>query len=456
MAIPKRQVKIQLNKTEPTPLTVEKLKEQLDNIGLNCAATDPKRLKKYKEDVESQFKDGTNQSFSILKHKASSDGSPYYDSMYGNVNAPYLGTEEASKGDWEPDGSAIGYSTQLSTVIFPRNFDFLMQNRIGFAGNKSEERTTSGRFETVDAIKELFIQVGVESSASLVKGLDKTTLNSILSNAIAPLNEGNVQNYDRPDSRVIFLVENYNPVTEHADAIGVLGIDWRLTIKNYKEKKKEVKHDTTLTISTRSVLYDSVEALEGDIQFVKSHFGLDVFDVIPPKKRKLKIFNALPLPNEDTFLQGLPLIAKDEFVDVMVLYSPNLQSVGTLDNSGSDVQSSYSKSITSGFTFSTSQKISASTELEAGVVFAKGKVSIGFELSFTEQWNKSQTETITFTAPPGKLAYTYQGYVLSRTLRYSPETFSYKYVDSEGRFLTNILKTSPEPIVGAISEVENV
>ncbi|WAC01352.1 hypothetical protein N7U66_14940 [Lacinutrix neustonica] len=323
-----------------------------------------------------------------------------------------------------------------------------MSNRGGFNGHTSEERTKEDKYETVDAIKEMFVQVGIEASASLIKGLDKTSLNSILSNAIAPLDRPEGKDYNESDSRVVFLIENYNPITEEADAIGVLGIDWSLSITDYKEKKQKPKHDTKLVVSTRSVLYDDLNVLEGDLQFIKAHFGDDLFGAIPSKQKEVKIFEKLPSPDEDVFKYGLPLTAKNEYVDVLIMYSPNLQSVGSIDNTDSDLETSLSKTITSGFTFTMGQKISVGAEFEAGVVFAKGKASINLEVSFSEQWNNSQSETIAFKAPAGKSAYCYQGYLLTRYLRFSPKDQSYKYVESEGRFLTNILKTSQKPIVG--------
>lgn len=455
MPIPGKKIKLDLLKTEPSQLTVEALEKQLNNIGLDCAHTQKDRLARYKEEVEKQFPDGINQSFGIQKPSPSKDGSLYYKSIYGNADAPFLGMEEASKSDWQPEGSALGYSTDLSTIIYPKNFTFLMENKTGFTGTKSQERIEQNKYDTVEAIKQLFVTVAIEASASLVKGLDKTTLNSIFSNAIGPINEGNVKDYDMPDSRVIFLVENYDPIKNEASAIGVLGVDWHLKIKDYQEKKKSPLHDTTLKVSTRSVLYDDLTKMDADLQFIKSHLGLNMVGGIPPRNKKLKIFDKIPPANQDSFDQGLPLIAKDDFVDVIILYAPDLESVGSIDNSDSDGQSSYSKSLTSGFTFSMGQKISVGAEFEAGVVFAKGKFSVSLELSFTEQWNNSQTETITFSVPGRKKAFTYQGYVLSRKLRYSPETRTFAYIESEGRFLTNVLKTSDEPIIGVSQVMES-
>lgn len=74
------------------------------------------------------------------------------------------------------------------------------------------------------------------------------------SNAVAPLSDANAVITTSTGSRVIFLVENYDPVTDNADAIGVLTIWWHLTIQDYRNKPKDAtQHDTKLTIKSRSV-----------------------------------------------------------------------------------------------------------------------------------------------------------------------------------------------------------
>ena len=63
----------------------------------------------------------------------------------------------------------------------------------------------------------------------------------------------------------MFLVENYDPVTKNADAIGVLTIWWYLTIQDYMNKPKDATlHNAKLTIKSRSVLYSSLGDLHGD------------------------------------------------------------------------------------------------------------------------------------------------------------------------------------------------
>ena len=129
----------------------------------------------------------------------------------------------------------------------------------------------------------------------------------------------------------------------------------------------------------------------------------------------------------------------------MVVYAPDLENIGCIDNTGSDGQAQYSKTITSGFTFTAGQKISGGFKYGAGALFSKAEFNINFEISFTEQWNSSQSETVTFTVPKDSKAFLYQGYLRSAVLEFNTKTFQYSYKD-QGRFLSNIIKTTPKPI----------
>jgi hypothetical protein len=450
--IPVRKVRVELKPQTPSPLTVETIKTQLNNLGLNCAHTDVHRLEQYRRDVEAAIPAGSLQSYGIQAPKTSKDGEITYGGLFRNRDARYIGLENVADGEWTPSGSGLGYLSELSTVIFPSHFRMLKDNRPTFTGAQTSERVSQERKTTVEAVKEMFIQVGYEASAALVDGLDRASLNAILSNAIAPLNEGNVKDYENSDSRVVYLVKNYDPVTQEAEAIGVLGIDWSLKIVDYKEKKKNPEHDTTLRITTRAVMYTDIPTLMGDVQFVRNHLRDSIFSFIPPRG-KLEIFHTLPHPNEKTFYSGLPVLSKNEFAEVLILYAPNLESIGSIDNSTSKATTEYSKTVTSGFTFEMSQKIGVGAEFEAGIVLAKGKVTMNLELSFTEQWNESTSETSAFSVEAGEKCFMYQGYLLTRKLRYYPETNTYDYVNMEGRFLTDILKTSEEPIIGTVTQV---
>jgi hypothetical protein len=449
MAIPGKKISLDLNKAEPTQLTPESLKKQLADIGLTCKDAAVGSLKEYIAEVKSQLPRGVTQSFGINGPKPSESGALVYKSEFDLAAAPYTGLSQTSIGDWEPSGSALGYSADLEYVQFPSHFDYMYGNRekLGFTGVVSNPPPYTGKYDNVSAVKSLFVNVGITASSILVKGLDVSSIESILSNAIAPLTEANAQDYEVTDSRVIFLVDNYDPVKNEADAIGVLGINWHLQIKDYKEKKDTPKHDTTLTITARAVTYDSIDTLKKNVADIKAHFKANAFMMAAiPGRNSVEIYTDKPPATADTFANSLPTLAKADYSDVIVLFAPNLIGMGSIDNTKSPAESRYSKSVTSGFTFTASQTLSAEAYFEASAEVVKVGFKVGLSLTFTEQWNKSTTETIEFVVPAGKKAFNYQGTLVAATLRFDAASGGYSY-QSTAKFLTNTLVTSETPLV---------
>lgn len=137
----------------------------------------------------------------------------------------------------------------------------------------------------------------------------------------------------------------------------------------------------------------------------------------------------------------------------MVLFSPDLQNIGSIDNTHSQATSVYAKSVTTGFTLSSTQTIQIGAEFEAGIVLVKGKFTVGFSISFTEQYSKTTTETINFSVPPGEMAFTYQGTLRSQILEYDPAKDAYSY-KSSSLFLSPIMATTKDPIeTGAKAQI---
>jgi hypothetical protein len=169
---------------------------------------------------------------------------------------------------------------------------------------------------------------------------------------------------------------------------------------------------------------------------------------IPPGKGKLQIFDKLPPADADTFSKALPTVATANTLQAIVLYAPDLQNVGSIDNTTSQATTTWSQSVTSGFSFSTTQTLSIQAAVEVTIEVVKASLTVGFSISFTEQWSTSKTTTIEFSVPPGQRAFTYQGYLLSAVLTYDPSTNKYAY-GQMGRFVTSILATSATPLQGA-------
>lgn len=165
-----------------------------------------------------------------------------------------------------------------------------------------------------------------------------------------------------------------------------------------------------------------------------------------PSGHELKIFSELPPTTESTFNAGVPSTANQQEMLSIILFSPNLQLIASLDNTQSKVTSSYTTSVTTGFTFSSTQSLSITEDIGVNIEIVTEKTSITFALSVTEQWSKSTTQSMTFSCPPGEMAYVYQGTLMSRVLAFEANSAEYKWYTPTSRALTHVLVTKPEPI----------
>jgi len=318
----------------------------------------------------------------------------------------------------------------------------------GFQGHKASPFYKSGKYATVDAIIGMFTAVALNASASVVSGLDKVSLNAFLSNAIAPLKDQDVRDYNQSDNYLLFLVLGFNSSTGEVDGIGALNISWTLKIKDFKQKKTNLEHETELTIYSRSVVYDSLTPLFAQENWIKQRFPGFLLEGGIPIKYKFKIYSALPLvPTEELFLSSLPVAASGNILTALVFYGADLIALGSFSNRNSKASSTYSIATTSGFSFTMSQKIGSAIKMAAGVAFAKAELSFSFEVSFTEQWNTSRTETVAFQVPATADCFMYKGTLMTRYVYYDPSKFTYTYGDG-GIFYTNYVVTSEKPLNG--------
>lgn len=455
MPIPKRKVKVCLKKDDVSTVSPEALQKDLNNIGLGCKYTSIENLTKFKSDVLGSWPNsGTASAYGIYKknkHLYNTDSVKTLDYLTLEEQSPLTAfgfSNDDIHGQWMPSDAAQGYREELFLIQYPEHFDYLLANKPDTFTGVKKSKTETSKDGTVQKIKDLFVQIGTELSSIVVDGLNKTSLEAILVDVIG-VNESAFENdYDESNSRVIFLVQNYNEKTEEADAIGVLSIDWRISIKNYKEKKKETKHETKITINVRSAIYTDIPKMLVHYEFVKSHFKNNLFlpDAIPPRPTNIVVYDFLPPACKDTFLHGIPTVNNsDKYVDTIVLYAPNTNLLYALDNTESKAISSYNRSVTSGFTFASSQTLSAELSFEASCAVVKVGFKMGLSVSFTEEWNKSVTEEISISVPENEMAYVYQGYMKSAVLRFSAKDMSYEYLE-KAKFLTNILKTTQKPI----------
>lgn len=168
----------------------------------------------------------------------------------------------------------------------------------------------------------------------------------------------------------------------------------------------------------------------------------------PIKPQKTEIFLTKPPENEDTFRKSMFLEPTAKYIDAVVLYHTDMKLLHCLDNTKSTASTTYTQSVTKGFTYSMSQNIMAGMEFETNFLFEKNKIKIQLSLTFSESWNTTTTETVSFTVNGGERAYLYQGTVRSAILRYDAEKMTFHYLGQpyEGRYLVGETKTTREPI----------
>lgn len=280
-------IKVNLTPATATELTPALMMAQMQNIGLNCAQINEQNMQQYITYVNSQLPNGAIQSFAIKAPAGSFAGSVAQPMVL--LATPPGGTrslaaavpplDTSATGNWTIDADGDGYGPNLEVIQYPDHFMWLYNNRAtnGFLGNYQPPQTYTGDYPNAEAIQNLFVNAGMIASSTLVKGMDQSSLNAALSNAIAPLANANLADYNQSGSRTIFLVDNYNTTTGYADGLGVLFFSWTLQISDYKRKTKDGgdTHPTVLVIQAGSVLYSDPGPLCHDYFSVLTQFNID-------------------------------------------------------------------------------------------------------------------------------------------------------------------------------------
>lgn len=282
-----------LTSASPSVITPQTLATQLEDVGLSCSEITPQTLQQYIDEVNSQLPMGDTESYAISAPAGTitQDRLPAgveldpaalqrsYDPPAGTIYGAMPPNVTAGIGNWTENDAAEGWSANLEVIQFPAHFDWLMSQRDtnGFDGTVDNPPAYTGYYANAEAIQKLFINVAVNASSVVVQGIDQTTMSAVFSNVIQPLADANLSNYDQTGSRVIMLVENYNTSTGAADAIGVVAVDWRLQITDYKRKSKDGgdTHWTVLTISSRAATYSDVVLLCTHYFAVLAQFGIN-------------------------------------------------------------------------------------------------------------------------------------------------------------------------------------
>ncbi|MFF8919030.1 hypothetical protein ACF08M_38475 [Streptomyces sp. NPDC015032] len=386
-------------------------------------------------------------------------------------------------GTWKPDNdTSVGeYAGTLAELINAKRFPLLerMEEKEGknnarpgdqpgkrWGVTDTAEEKYQDKLSTVEAVKKKFKDLGIVASSAVVEGLEKQNLEAMLANKIGPVQDSYADDYDsRKDGKdqelLAFLA--LDPVESNGErqvaGVGALSINWRLQISRYKRKKRDDQHDTSLEIWVRSLRYRSVykenvndttlgEQLEEDRETVGRAKGHDS-PREPLPSPKLEIYKALPTESKSVFDRSILISSTSNERKALVLYAPDLQNVGCIDNTNSAASSEYEKSVATGFSLSASTTMSIQTSAEVSIEVVKASLTVGFSITFTAQYNKTTEETIRFSVPAGQRAFTYQGYLRAVVIKHDVSNGTYGYdASTHSHFFTNVLATSPEPLEG--------
>ena len=335
-SFPTKKMKIKLKQATPSQLTVQRLQEQLNGIGLGCKHTSQENLTKYKKEVLEMLDSTRLQACGISKPSNRFSEAAFLAGHLGNSDEPYidgaLKLENAATGEWEFDISAAGYQLWLSSVQVPAHFDYLQKNRPSFSGQtvgkeKKEDLTS------VDAIKNLFVETASAASDTFGKKINKVSVEAFYSNALSEVSEG--KDYDQWDSRILFLTLDHDPVKGECSGVAVINLSWHIYIKNYKRKDKDGGnyHSTSISVTSRGVFYSDPDVLEGDYNAVKAAFKTAKCLLFYPKEPvPVTVFPARPEANKEAFISGIPSKMTKDYTDSIILHTPHTLSEEAREN----------------------------------------------------------------------------------------------------------------------------
>lgn len=163
---------------------------------------------------------------------------------------------------------------------------------------------------------------------------------------------------------------------------------------------------------------------------------------IPIMPNKVQVYDKKPSPSAEVFDVSLPVDVKSDCSDVLVFYNSDIELIAELDNSDSDASTSYSRSITEGFSASVGVGLSFEMGWEISAKIVKTNVKFGINISFTAEWSNSRTETIKIDVPAHKRAYLYQAVIKCQKMRLDHRTGKLEYIGKEGKLNTDTYKTT--------------
>lgn len=439
-------IPIKLKPDTPTKVDVTELRDELHSIGLTCSDTALEKLVQYKGEVLDRFPNGKFQGFQFFRNadKQQIAGLLKDGGVITSLDQVIL-LDPSLHAQWQIMEN-VPMSEHLCAVGQPKHFDFLMEKYTTFPGQKSYQEYKNNE-TTAKAVKDIFVKIASNISSALISGLDKPSMEATLARIISPVPD-TATDYDSGlQNRSIKLVLDYDKEHQEAEGIGVVNVEYRLTIKDYKDKKSH-HNESVLTVTVRAATYTDPQELKDEVEYLKTYFKDHMFvpEGIPVPDSHITVYNKRPPANSDTFIHSLPLEqTENDIFPVMVMYGPDLEDVGFIDNTQSRAEVTYSESVTCGFSASFGTKIGVGVQMTADAGIVKAGVSFNIEVSFSEQWNESRTEQVSYKVPGGAKSYLYRGYFTCAVLKYNAVTMEYTY-EPPLNFKSNVFKTTEEPI----------
>lgn len=164
---------------------------------------------------------------------------------------------------WTPDSTGVvtgPYTAMLGNVIYKDHFAQLparYQARTQqFPGYSTDLSQGPEFMKTREAVIDFFKKTCTAATTTVATQINGNDLEGLVSTYIEPMQKS-VDDYTINKNRLIYLAQNYNPANQTADGVGIIAIDYALSVENYKRKEKHGgdTHQVKLTMMARGIQY---------------------------------------------------------------------------------------------------------------------------------------------------------------------------------------------------------
>lgn len=166
----------------------------------------------------------------------------------------------------------------------------------------------------------------------------------------------------------------------------------------------------------------------------------------PVPKKEIEVFDKKPAPCFSTFDRSLPIERTSDYSVVMVFYSADVKQLVYLDNTASEAETSFTDSMSVGFSHSTKVGVTLEVGCEIQFKFVKLGITFSVNVEFTFEWSEVRTKEIQITVPARKKAFLYQAFINCQKLRLDHKTGKYEYIGQPEVLDTESYETTEMPL----------